>query len=198
MVVSTIGCVAVLTASGGVATPLVATIAASSSSIGGAAAVAGTVEAVGGAVAVAASTGAIAGAAGTGTVAGAGVGALVGSTAAAGVGGSGAGAATIVAGTALTGGIGLFVLGTSTKQEDGHITYDCWKPVVHDVSEEPSNGMYLKDLFSHENIQKVTMATDCSTSLPNIVIENIWKEEFQIEYMMLNTTGEIVCHAKQM
>ncbi|CAG2227439.1 TRAF2 [Mytilus edulis] len=98
---------------------------------------------------------------------------------------------SIFAGTALSGGIGFLVLGTSTKQEDEHITYDCWKPVVHDVSEEPSNGMYLKDLFSHQNIQKVTMATDCSTSLPNIVIENIWKEEFQIEYMMLNTTGEI-------
>ncbi|VDI02610.1 Hypothetical predicted protein [Mytilus galloprovincialis] len=196
MVVATGACVVAIT-TGGAAVPVISAAATSGSGFGVAGAVVGTAKAIGGAVGVAASSGAIAGATATGTAAGAGIGAAIGGTAAAGVGGSGAGVASIVAGSAFTG-IGFLVLGTSTKQEDEHITYDCWKPVVHDVSEEPSNGMYLKDLFSHENIQKVTMATDCSTSLPNIVIENIWKEEFQIEYMMLNSTGEIVCHAKQM
>ncbi|XP_071172898.1 Golgi-associated RAB2B interactor protein 3-like [Mytilus edulis] len=197
MVVATTACVGVII-TGGAAVPVISAAATSGGGFGVAGAAVGTAKAIGGAVGVAASSGAIAGATATGTAAGASIGAAIGGTAAAGVGGSGAGVASIFAGTALSGGIGFLVLGTSTKQEDEHITYDCWKPVVHDVSEEPSNGMYLKDLFSHQNIQKVTMATDCSTSLPNIVIENIWKEEFQIEYMMLNTTGEIVCHAKQM
>ncbi|XP_076112677.1 uncharacterized protein LOC143080629 [Mytilus galloprovincialis] len=195
MVIATTACAAAII-SGGAAVPFIGSIAASGGTLGGAAGMgAGTASAVAGAVGAAASGGAIAGATATGTAAGAGIGAAVGGTAAAGVGGSSAGAALFAAGT---GGIGLLVVGTSTTQDDEHITYDCWKPVVHDVSEELSNGMYLKDLLSHENIQKVTMVTDCSTSLPNIVIENIWKEEFQIEYMMLNTTEEIVCHAKQL
>ncbi|XP_052060449.1 uncharacterized protein LOC127700812 isoform X2 [Mytilus californianus] len=193
MVIATTACVVTIT-TGGAALPMIGSIAATG--VGGAAGVgAGIASAVAGAVGAAASGGAIAGATATGTAAGAGIGAAVGGTAAAGVGGSSAGLAAVVAGT---GGIGLLVVGTSTNQDDGHITYDCWKPVLHDVSEVPSIGMYLKDLLSHANIQKVTIATGCYTSLPNIVIENIWKEEFQIEYMMLNTTGEIVCHAKQM
>ena len=35
------------------------------------------------------------------------------------------------------------------------ITWDCWKPVVHEESEAPSAGMTLKELAEHENVEMV-------------------------------------------
>jgi hypothetical protein len=39
--------------------------------------------------------------------------------------------------------------------DDSAITFDCWKPILHDISDEPSNGKYLKDVASDSRIKKV-------------------------------------------
>ncbi|VDI06468.1 Hypothetical predicted protein [Mytilus galloprovincialis] len=155
----------------------------------------GTRSALAGALGASIAGGAIAGAIANWSMQGTLVGAAVGGTAALGVGGSSAGLVSVSSLT--TEGIELLVVGTTANKEDETITYDCWKPVIHDKSDKPSNGIYLKDLLSHECIQRVTKAKGCYADFPHIVIENIWKEEFEIEYMILHTTGKIVCHAKQ-
>jgi hypothetical protein len=97
-----------------------------------------------------------------------------------------------------TGGLGLLAVGASVNQEDDEISYDCWKPVVHDTSPERSNGMLLKDMVCHPNVANVTMTTSICDGLPNIIIENIWNETFEIEYVFIHSSGKIACHAKHL
>jgi hypothetical protein len=40
-------------------------------------------------------------------------------------------------------------------EDNSSITFDCWKQVLHDLSVEPSNGKYLKDVASDSRIKKV-------------------------------------------
>ncbi|XP_053380743.1 uncharacterized protein LOC128548960 [Mercenaria mercenaria] len=192
MVVFTGAAVVTVITGGAAAGPIAAGIGTAA---GTTAAGVGTGAAVGTAVGVGTAGGAIAGAGVAGTATGAGIGAVAGGTAAAGVGGSGAGLGALVA-TVGTGGWGLLAVGTSVNSEDGETTYDCWKPVVHDKSTEPSSGMLLKDMICHPNVTNVTMTTGICTELPSIVIENIWNETFEIQYLVLHNTGKIACHAK--
>lgn len=148
--------------------------------------------ATGSAIAGGASLGAIAGAGATGTAAGASVGAAAGGIAGSAVSTSAMGGGAIIAGT---GGTGLLVLGASFNSNEDGATFDCWKPVIHDKSKEPSRGMLLKDIYSHPNVLKVTATEGYRPDLPKIVIENIWNEVFEIEYLLVHATGNIICHA---
>ncbi|XP_060582050.1 uncharacterized protein LOC132738555 [Ruditapes philippinarum] len=161
------------------------------------------------AVCVGTAAGAIAGAtavamagtgAGAGTIAsGALMGGLAGGTAAAGMGGVNVGVDSLFANTRMsTDDWVLLTVGASVNQEDDEISYDCWKPVVHDTSPERSNGILLKDMVCHPNVANVTMTTGICDSLPSILIENIWNETFEIEYVFIHNTGKIVCHAKHL
>lgn len=89
-------------------------------------------------------------------------------------------------------------LGVGASVADNKITYDCWKPVIHDTSEEMSNGILLKDLVVNPNVAKVTISEGCRDELPTVLLENKWKERFEIQYILLNETGKIMCHARQM
>lgn len=107
---------------------------------------------------------------------------------------AGSSGTAVAAGTTLAASnpVGWAVLG---KTDDG-TTYDCWKAVIHDQSTEPSNGMLLRDVMNHPNVSKVSITTGSRPELPHIVIENIWKEEFEIEYYILKENNNLVCHAK--
>ena len=87
-------------------------------------------------------------------------------------------------------------LGTSLNSDGSGIAYDCWKPVLHDTSEEPSNGMLMKDVVSHPHVSKVTMNEGLVPELPRIVPENIWNESFEIDYVLFVMTGVVACHAR--
>jgi len=74
-------------------------------------------------------------------------------------------------------------------------TYDCWKPVVHDDTPDPSNGRLLGELAANPRIKNVhTSANNESSLLPEIILENIWNERFLIQYVKL-LSGEMVAHA---
>lgn len=192
MVIATGAAVAVVL-TGGTAAVAGAVIGSTAGATG---ATVGTGAAVGTAVGVGAAGGAIAGAGATGTLTGAGFGAAAGGTAAAGVGGSGAGLGTVVA-TACTGGWGLLAIGTGVNSKGNQITYDCWKPVIHHMSSQPSTGMLLKDMVCHPHIANVTVTPGIYPELPNIVLENIWNEAFEIEFLLLQDNQRIVGHAKR-
>lgn len=176
--------------------------AAIGSSAGTAAATAGTATALGTAAGVGTAGGAIAGAgagalagAAGGSLAGATAGAVAGGSAAVGVGSTGAGAGALAAG-ALSGPVGWLAVGATENADGGRATYDCWKPVIHDTSEELSSGIALRDLVSHQNIANVVITPGIPTGLPHIILENIWNEKFEIEYLIIQNTGKCVCHAK--
>ena len=151
--------------------------------------------ALGGAVGAATSAGAITGAMVTKTVASALTGGLVGGMSAAGTGSVVAGSLGGAAEGMIASPIGMLCVGTSVKASRDGVTYDCWKPVLHDTSEEESDGMLLKDLCQHPNVINCTV--EVGTILPHIVIENMWFEKFEIEYLVISGSDRLLCHANR-
>jgi len=92
--------------------------------------------------------------------------------------------------------IAALVVGAAALDETSTVyTYDCWKPVVHDNSLEPSNGRLLGELAVDPRIKNVhTSANHESSLLPEIILENIWNERFLIEIVKL-PSGGIAAHA---
>lgn len=107
--------------------------------------------------------------------------------------GQSAGTALVAAGPA-----GWIVLGTASKPEiaSHEYTYDCWKPVVRDTSSEASCGVLLRDFVFDSRIKHVSVSSKEGASLPTIVLQNIWDEEFKIDYVMLSG-GHLAAHASR-
>jgi hypothetical protein len=51
--------------------------------------------------------------------------------------------------------MGLALIGAASDPEDA-LLWDCWKPVLHDQSLEPSNGKLLSDLVQDSRVNQVT------------------------------------------
>ncbi|KAF3246375.1 hypothetical protein TWF192_006889 [Orbilia oligospora] len=117
-----------------------------------------------------------------------GEGALVATGAAA--GGSSAGIALAT----LAGPIGCLIvecedMDVSSVFEEGdnlRITWDCWKPIVHDMSVMPSEGMALRTLAVHPNVKVVNMLASSSALLDEdagrFLVENVLGERFCLGY----------------
>lgn len=101
------------------------------------------------------------------------------------------GAAT---GGVASGPLGWAILGASEdEQSTGVYTFDCWKLVVHDDSLKPSNGRLLRDIVKDPRIKQVR-TTSNNSDLPNLILTNIWDEEFRVEYVYL-PDGQLSTHA---
>lgn len=163
-----------------------ATGAATAATVGGAA---GAGAAVGGITAGGAA--AVAGATGTACATATGLGAAAGGAAATAVTSTSAGGAAVTAGLA-AGPVGWICLGTATGDAAGanrRYTFDCWKPVLHDESVTPSNGMLIKDVIVHPNIKDVRIRAESTGAVafyPELIIENVWDEKFHIKYIELD------------
>ncbi|KAF3088758.1 hypothetical protein TWF569_001435 [Orbilia oligospora] len=134
-----------------------------------------------------------------------GEGALVATGAA--VGGSSAGIALAT----LAGPIGCLIVGcedmdvssVEEEEEGGNnpgITWDCWKPIVHDMSVMPSEGMALRTLAVHPNVKFVNMSTSSSALLDEdagrFLVENVFGERFCLGYV--NVGGTLALHASRL
>ena len=54
-------------------------------------------------------------------------------------------------------------------------TFDCWKMVLRNFSNEPSKGKYLKDVVSDSRIKQVLMTSINETHIPGTVENNFFK-----------------------
>ncbi|XP_013092079.2 uncharacterized protein LOC106075727 [Biomphalaria glabrata] len=82
--------------------------------------------------------------------------------------------------------IGWLVLGADVNgSPTATCTFDCWKPVVHDHSVEPSAGKLLRDVVMDPRIKHVTMVPTLKSSCPQIFITNVWNEKFRVDYVTL-------------
>ena len=154
----------------------------------------GTASGVAGASAASAATGAI-----LGSVCGVGMtGATAGATAGAITGAISNMGTTLLTSVvtlgAISGPIGGVVLGTAQSQTSATYTFDCWKAVVHDESSEPSNGRLLRDVIMDPCIKQVTTTQIGESILPELILQNIWNEQFRIKYTLL-PSNELSAHA---
>ena len=116
------------------------------------------------------------------------------STAVGGTTAAATGALTAV-GSFIPGPVGWAVLGATEEQTSALYTFDCWKPVLHDQSSEPSNGKLLRDVVADPRVKEVTIALNNSNvDLPNLVLRNIWDEQFFVDYVYLPSIG-LAAHA---
>lgn len=139
--------------------------------------------AIGSAVGTGASVGAIAGAATTKTASSAISGALIGGFSSGGIGSAIAGSLAATGLLATSNPLGLLTVGTSQKEDGSKTTFDCWKQVVHESSEKPSCGITFNDLIKHPNVSDVSVID--GLILPRVVIENVWNEKYELEYVIL-------------
>ena len=94
-----------------------------------------------------------------------------------------------------SGPIGWLLLGAeASSSSTATCTFDCWKPVLHDHSIEPSAGKMLRDVIMDSRIKHVTTMTQSQTSSPEIIVENIWNEQFRIEYVTM-PNKQMAAHA---
>ena len=109
---------------------------------------------------------------------------------------TGAASSALTASTVLSGPVGFLVVGAEDNSEVG-ITFDCWKPILHDETSEPSRGRLMKDVVADPRIKDVQVWEDGEGgALPRIALKNIWNEDFCIEYVSLSPE-KIAAHAKR-
>jgi hypothetical protein len=165
------------------------TIVATSAAVGGAAsAIFGSIAAT------------KAGAAGSAAVGGALVASISGAGAAAAIPSAYAGITGLASATAagaLSGPVGWVVLGAVETQSPTVYTFDCWKQILHDDSCEPSTGKILKEIIMDPRIKQVTTTNNHDSELPHLIIQNIWDEQFLIEYVHL-PSNQLAAHAVKM
>ena len=89
------------------------------------------------------------------------------------------------------------ILGTSDTSETNskqHYTFDCWKAVLHEDSNEPSFGKSLYSVAEDKRIRNVFINSKDHNLLPEIVLENIWFEKFFIQFITINS-NDLSAHA---
>ncbi|KAK0047193.1 protein FAM71B [Biomphalaria pfeifferi] len=205
--VTVVAGVAAIVATGGTAAPIVAAAAegvvlgatgaatATASGVAVATAAATSAGAVTGAVAVGAAGTAAATA--TGVVTGAATSAAIAGGTALGVSASGTGAAGLVTAGVAAGPVGWLVLGTEKHIIHKMYTFDCWKPVVHEMSTEPSKGKLLRDVVGDPRVKQTIVKSNEDGQLPEIILQNIWDELFRIDFVMLSSQ-QLAAHAVRM
>merc|ERR1712107_279101 len=102
------------------------------------------------------------------------------------------GGATVPAMTAMAamgpvGWVGIAMLGADT---DG-LSWDCWKPVLHDESATPSSGKPMKEVVSDPRVKKITVDDG------KLTLVNVWDEKFQVTYFDIPGFG-IAAHADKL
>ena len=98
----------------------------------------------------------------------------------------------------------LVAVGTSVSESENEnhlVTWDCWKPILHDQSTEPSlNGKLFKELIEDNRVKQVTIDYnnyDYNDLVPKIILCNVWDEQFKIDFVLLppDSNNRIAAHA---
>eukprot|EP00928_Gymnodinium_smaydae_P083669 TRINITY_DN668_c3_g1_i4.p1 TRINITY_DN668_c3_g1~~TRINITY_DN668_c3_g1_i4.p1 ORF type:complete len:217 (-),score=28.39 TRINITY_DN668_c3_g1_i4:258-908(-) len=175
----------VLLMTGGTAAPAAAAGLSGGSAAAGTAAAGTTAGAAGSAAAGAAGAGAGAGASagGTATAAAAACGTTTSGFAAA------AGPLWGFKAAALsTLGVGMITVGADAN---GYaVTWDCWKPILHEKSTAPSRGRLLMDLLNDPVVDDFRVESDA------VFLRNRWNESWRIDPIVL-PWGQVAAHASQ-
>lgn len=100
------------------------------------------------------------------------------------------GSAGLLGASIASGPVGWIILGA----DPADLTFDCWKPLLHDKSVEPSNGILLRNVLSDARIKEIRVTDGTNPTFPAFQLRNIWNEDFAITYVCL-PDGELAAHA---
>jgi len=75
--------------------------------------------------------------------------------------------------------------------DQGHMTSDCWKQMVHDTTLEPSHGMPFTTLLQHKNIKRFANHEDY------MFVTNVFGEAFKVTAVQV-TADRVALHATQL
>ncbi|RKK85219.1 hypothetical protein BFJ71_g14272 [Fusarium oxysporum] len=93
--------------------------------------------------------------------------------------------------------LGVVIVG-ARETAPHNITWDCYKPIIHDAVEEPPKPMLLAALVSHPMVARVDISTKAtSAGLPDIEIENVAGELYLLRGVAL-PWGAVAYHADRM
>ena len=94
------------------------------------------------------------------------------------------------------GSLALVGLGTNLSN-DNQLTWDCWKPILHEESLEPSHGKLIREIIEDSRIKKITIIKN--EPFPEIILLNVWEEEFKINFGFLrNSSNQLAAHATRL
>ncbi|PAA90477.1 hypothetical protein BOX15_Mlig026522g1 [Macrostomum lignano] len=96
----------------------------------------------------------------------------------------------------MSGPLGWLLVGCSTDTAAaaaGSVSFDCWKPLVRDLSAEPSAGRLLRDLAADPRIAEV--AVRAVGASPQIRLRNVWGEAFGLRLIEL-PGSRVAAHAE--
>jgi len=89
---------------------------------------------------------------------------------------------------------GWITIGANCEPKS-NITWDCWKPILHEEDNSKSTGILLKDLAADERVKTISFENDNI----HLTVENIWNEKFQLCPVQLPEPvgGGIAFHAER-
>eukprot|EP00928_Gymnodinium_smaydae_P012763 TRINITY_DN1464_c0_g1_i1.p1 TRINITY_DN1464_c0_g1~~TRINITY_DN1464_c0_g1_i1.p1 ORF type:complete len:276 (-),score=47.17 TRINITY_DN1464_c0_g1_i1:378-1205(-) len=90
-----------------------------------------------------------------------------------------------------TAAFGLTGLLLGAEANEIAVTWDCWKPIVHEKSLAPSRGRLLADILNHPAISEYRIGQDV------VFLRNRWNESWRIDPVVL-PWGQVAAHASQM
>eukprot|EP00928_Gymnodinium_smaydae_P004757 TRINITY_DN11622_c0_g1_i1.p1 TRINITY_DN11622_c0_g1~~TRINITY_DN11622_c0_g1_i1.p1 ORF type:complete len:123 (+),score=14.18 TRINITY_DN11622_c0_g1_i1:392-760(+) len=90
----------------------------------------------------------------------------------------------IAAGTSL----GLLTVGADAG--GASVTWDCWKPILHESSAAPSRGRLLSDILNDPVIHSYRVEQNA------VFLENRWNESWRIDPIVL-PWGQVAAHASR-
>eukprot|EP00928_Gymnodinium_smaydae_P080882 TRINITY_DN6449_c0_g1_i3.p1 TRINITY_DN6449_c0_g1~~TRINITY_DN6449_c0_g1_i3.p1 ORF type:complete len:106 (-),score=19.94 TRINITY_DN6449_c0_g1_i3:36-326(-) len=70
------------------------------------------------------------------------------------------------------------------------VTWDCWKPILHETSTAPSRGRLLADILNDPVVDDYRIEAD------TVFLRNRWNESWRIDPLIL-PWGQIAGHASQ-
>eukprot|EP00928_Gymnodinium_smaydae_P001204 TRINITY_DN10450_c0_g2_i1.p1 TRINITY_DN10450_c0_g2~~TRINITY_DN10450_c0_g2_i1.p1 ORF type:complete len:234 (-),score=31.99 TRINITY_DN10450_c0_g2_i1:245-946(-) len=154
-----------------------------------------------------------AGASTAGAAAGSTAAGAAGAAGTAGAAGAAGTASTVAAGTAATGttaagtaallqqipaatssslllALGAIVVGAQADPVAVAVSWDCWKPILHETSLAPSRGRPLMDILNDPAV------VDSQVGTHSVFVRNRWNESWRIDPLIL-PWGQLVAHASQ-
>eukprot|EP00928_Gymnodinium_smaydae_P031656 TRINITY_DN2316_c0_g1_i4.p1 TRINITY_DN2316_c0_g1~~TRINITY_DN2316_c0_g1_i4.p1 ORF type:complete len:196 (-),score=25.69 TRINITY_DN2316_c0_g1_i4:431-1018(-) len=84
--------------------------------------------------------------------------------------------------------IGMVVLGADASAPA--VTWDCWKPILHDESVAPSRGRLLADVLNDP------LVSESYVDAQSVFLRNRWNESWRIDPVVL-PWGQIAAHASR-